>query len=195
LYRFFFEFLLKNERQVAKEVKDEYIDTMSKVYYSYFKTYAYRLAKKQTSETATKDHVLGAAEEVKGKNPLFSLGNRADLLNDLESPALVPHAWVGPPLPYEALFRSLIFTLVDNACREYLFLGDFFMAKSNALMDLFHQVMGKTLGQLLVSTACRVLLTSFYCNFINFICTRLLWKKELPILGMELVFCYVLILF
>lgn len=141
---------MKNERTVAKEVKDEYIDTMSKVYYSYFKTYATRLAKKQTSETATKDHVLAAQEEVRGKNPVFSLGNRADLLNNLEAPALVPHAWVGPPLPYEALFRSLIFTLVDNACREYLFLGDFFMAKTNALMDLFHQVMGKTLGQLLV---------------------------------------------
>ncbi|XP_021948415.1 vacuolar protein sorting-associated protein 52 homolog [Folsomia candida] len=148
-HKFFFEFLLKNERQVAKEIKDEYIDTMSKVYYSYFKTYAARLAKKQTSETATKDHVLAAAEEVKGKNPLFSLGSRADLLNDLEAPALVPHAWNGPPLPYEALFRSLIFTLVDNACREYLFLGDFFMVKTTILMDLFHQVMGKTLGQLL----------------------------------------------
>jgi hypothetical protein len=150
-YRFFYEFLQTNEPHVAKEVKDEYIDTMSKVYYSYFKTYASRLAKKQTSEIATKEHVLAAAEEVKGKNPFFSLGKRADLLTDLEAPALVPHAWNGPPLPYEALFRSLIFTLVDNACREYLFLGDFFLVKSSILMDLFHQVMGKTLGQMLVS--------------------------------------------
>jgi len=151
VFRFFYEFLQSSERQVAKEVKDEYIDTMSKVYYSYFKTYASRLAKKQTSEVASKDHVLAAAEEVKGKNPLFSLGNRADLLNGLESPALVPHAWTGPPLPYESLFRSKIFTLVDNACREYLFLGDFFLVKGTTLMDIFHQVMGKTLGQMLVS--------------------------------------------
>lgn len=150
LNRFFYEFLLGNERQISKEVKDEYIDTMSKVYMSYFKTYSSRLSKKQTSDTAGKDHVLAAPEEVKGKNPLFSLGKRADLLNELEAPALVPHAWNGPPLPYEALFRSLIFTLVDNACREFLFLSDFFLAKGPALMDLFHAVMGKTLGHLLV---------------------------------------------
>ena len=63
---------------------------MSKVYFSYFKTYASRLAKKQTTEAAGKEHVLGASEEVRGKNPFFSLGTRADLLNDLEAPAIVP---------------------------------------------------------------------------------------------------------
>jgi hypothetical protein len=140
-----------NEPGVAKEVKDEYIETMSKVYFSYFKTYASRLGKKQTSEVASKEHVLAAAEEVKGKNPVFSLGKRADLLNELEAPALVPHAWIGPPLPYEALFRSLVFTLVDNACREYLFLGEFFLQKGQQLQDLFHLVMGRSLAHVLVS--------------------------------------------
>lgn len=79
-----------NERSIAKEVRDVYIDTMGKVYFSYFKTYASRLSKKQSSETAGKDHVLGASEEVKGKNPFFSLGSRAELLNDLEAPAIIP---------------------------------------------------------------------------------------------------------
>lgn len=35
--KFFFEFILYNERQVAQEICSEYVDTMSKVYYSYFK--------------------------------------------------------------------------------------------------------------------------------------------------------------
>lgn len=35
--KFFFEFILYNERQVAQEIRAEYVDTMSKVYYSYFK--------------------------------------------------------------------------------------------------------------------------------------------------------------
>lgn len=143
--------MLHNERVIAKEVKDEYVETMSKVYFSYFKAYASRLAKKQTSESPSKDHVLAAPEEVKGKNPFFSLGSRADLLNDLEAPAVVPHAWNGPPLPYESVFRSLVFTLVDNACREYLFLGEFFLQKGQELQDLFHLVMGRSLAHLLVS--------------------------------------------
>lgn len=36
-HKFFFEFILSNERQVAQEICSEYIDTMSKIYYSYFK--------------------------------------------------------------------------------------------------------------------------------------------------------------
>lgn len=35
--KFFFEFILCNERQVGQEIYNEYVDTMSKIYYSYFK--------------------------------------------------------------------------------------------------------------------------------------------------------------
>ena len=54
-YRFFFEFLLANERHVAKEVRDEYVDTMSKVYYSYFKGYIGRLMKLQVCHSTSID--------------------------------------------------------------------------------------------------------------------------------------------
>ncbi|GFR63852.1 vacuolar protein sorting-associated protein 52-like protein [Elysia marginata] len=46
-FRIFNEFLMANERHVAKEVRDEYVDTMSKIYYSYFKSYSSRLIKLQ----------------------------------------------------------------------------------------------------------------------------------------------------
>lgn len=36
-HKFFFEFILSNERQVAQEICTEYVDTISKIYYSYFK--------------------------------------------------------------------------------------------------------------------------------------------------------------
>jgi len=48
-FRFFYEFLLSNERHVAKEVRDEYVDTLSKVYMSYFKSYINRVMKLQVS--------------------------------------------------------------------------------------------------------------------------------------------------
>lgn len=35
--KFFFEFILCNERHVGQEICNEYVDTMSKIYYSYFK--------------------------------------------------------------------------------------------------------------------------------------------------------------
>ena len=50
-FRFFNEFLMANERHVAKEVRDEYLDTMNKIYYSYFKGYLSRLMKLQVFES------------------------------------------------------------------------------------------------------------------------------------------------
>lgn len=41
--KFFFEFILSNERQVGQEICNEYVDTMSKIYYSYFKVKFYIL--------------------------------------------------------------------------------------------------------------------------------------------------------
>ncbi len=38
-HKFFFEFILMNERQVAQEIYSEYVETMSKIYYSYFKVH------------------------------------------------------------------------------------------------------------------------------------------------------------
>ena len=47
LCRFFYKFLVANEREVAREIRDDYIETMSKVYFSYFKSYSTRLMKLQ----------------------------------------------------------------------------------------------------------------------------------------------------
>lgn len=48
-YKFFFEFILANERNVAEEICGEYIDTMSKIQYSYFKSYSSRVMKLQVN--------------------------------------------------------------------------------------------------------------------------------------------------
>lgn len=45
--RFFYEFLLNNDRQIADEIRREYIDTLGKVYFSYFKAYSSKLMKLQ----------------------------------------------------------------------------------------------------------------------------------------------------
>ena len=45
--RFFYEFLTLHDKSIARECRDEYINTLSKVYYSYFKEYLSKLAKLQ----------------------------------------------------------------------------------------------------------------------------------------------------
>ena len=39
-FRFYFKFLVANNRDIAKEIKDHYIDTMARVTFSYFKSYS-----------------------------------------------------------------------------------------------------------------------------------------------------------
>ena len=47
--------------------------------------------------------------------------------------------------PFEALFRSLHYALLDNACLEYLFISDFFMVSASAALDFFNLIFGKTI--------------------------------------------------
>ncbi|KAL7975974.1 hypothetical protein Chor_011742 [Crotalus horridus] len=138
-YRFFYQFLLGHERVIAKEVRDEYVDTMSKIYLSYFKSYTNRLMKLQPS--------------LRSRNTIFTLGNRGNVISstELEGSIIVPHSAQKSDVryPFESLFRSQHYALLDNSCREYLFLCDFFLVAGTPALDLFNAVMGKTLAMFL----------------------------------------------
>ncbi|OWA52690.1 Vacuolar protein sorting-associated protein 52-like protein [Hypsibius exemplaris] len=157
-FRFFYEFLLNSEREIAKEVRDSYVDTTSKIFYSYFKHYWTRLAKLQFDDLPLKDDLVGTDEsskksffttQPKMKAPVFSLGERGVILQQahLEGPVLVEHtaSQANQKFPFEVLFRSIQWALVDNASREYLFIIDFFMMSGQAAQDLFTQIWGKTM--------------------------------------------------
>ena len=105
-HRFFFEFVATNEQNVAQEVRSEYVDTMRKIFLSYFKSYSSRLAKLRYEEAATKDDLMGIEDmgasrgtglfyktPLKHKSTVFTIGNRGDVLSaQLEAPIIVPHA-------------------------------------------------------------------------------------------------------
>ncbi|XP_069097988.1 vacuolar protein sorting-associated protein 52 homolog [Pleurodeles waltl] len=162
-YRFFYQFLLANERSVAKEIRDEYVDTMSKIYLSYFKSYTSRLMKVQYEEVAEKEDLMGVEDtgkkgffskpSLKNRNTIFTLGSRGNVISstELEAPILVPHTAQKSDVryPFESLFRSQHYALLDNSCREYLFLCDFFLVMGNSAQDLFNSIMGKTLAMFL----------------------------------------------
>ena len=157
-FRFYFKFLVANNIEIAKEVKENYVDTMSKVTFSYFKSYSGRLMKLQYDELPTQDDLLGLDDtqpkgffskpSIKSKASVFSMGQRGEVLStELEGPILVPHALEknSSKCPYEKLFRSEQYAFMENACREYIFISEFFMVSNNAADDLFNQIMGKTL--------------------------------------------------
>uniref|UniRef100_A0A0X3PS21 Vacuolar protein sorting-associated protein 52 homolog n=1 Tax=Schistocephalus solidus TaxID=70667 RepID=A0A0X3PS21_SCHSO len=63
-YRYFYEFLVTHEKLTAREVRASYIGTMEKVYYSYFKTYAWKLLKLQMDSSLEKDEIVGKKDDL-----------------------------------------------------------------------------------------------------------------------------------
>ncbi|XP_059412927.1 vacuolar protein sorting-associated protein 52 homolog [Carassius carassius] len=187
-YRFFYQFLLANERTVAKEIRDEYVDTMSKIYFSYFKSYSSRLLKVQYEDVAYKDDLMGVEDtakkgffskpSLKSRNTIFTLGQRGAVLSpaELEGPILIPHAAQrgDSRYPYETLFRSQQYALLDNGCREFLFLSDFFMVAGNSALDLFNSIMGKTLSMFLKNLS--TYLSDCYDSIAVFLCIHIILR-------------------
>lgn len=190
-YKMFYKFLMANERSVAREVREEYIDTMSKIYYSYFKAYTSRIMKLQYEEVADKDDLMGVDDNakkgifgtkpsLKNKGTIFTLGNRGNVLTvDLESPIIVPHAAQKNEAKhsFETLFRSQQYALVDNACREYLFITEFFMVQENNAQELFNCILGKTLAMLLKHIETYV--QECYDSIALFLCIHIAYKYQI----------------
>ncbi|XP_046548963.1 vacuolar protein sorting-associated protein 52 homolog isoform X1 [Haliotis rubra] len=204
-FRFFNEFLMANERHIAKEIRDEYIDTMSKIYYSYFKGYSSRLMKLQPiqlmfEEMATREDLMGVEDTAKktgffssrpslmNRSTVFTLGQRGDVLtSELEAPVIVPHAAQKSDAKYtfECLFRSLHFALMDNCCREFLFVVDFYMAIGSVAQNLFDAIMGKTLTMFLKQMEdyvndCYDSIAIFLCIHIIYRYRTMMQKRSVP---------------
>jgi len=61
-YKFLFDFLLSHDSVSAQEIIDKYVGTMSKVYFTYFKSYLSCLQELKFEEAATKDNLLGVED-------------------------------------------------------------------------------------------------------------------------------------
>ncbi|EDV27587.1 uncharacterized protein TRIADDRAFT_53433 [Trichoplax adhaerens] len=146
-YRYFNEFLMSNHRQVATEVRDVYLETMSKIYYCYFRGYITKLLKLPIV-LDNEVTLFSVKTVVKNRSAIFCLGHRICVLTtELNDPIIVPHtAGKGDKKhSLENIFRSVQFALADNCCREYQFVVDFFNASGSRAQDLFTSILGKTL--------------------------------------------------
>ncbi|GMI90729.1 ARABIDOPSIS THALIANA VPS52 HOMOLOG, POKY POLLEN TUBE, T-DNA TRANSMISSION DEFECT 8 [Hibiscus trionum] len=141
-YKYVISFLKEHSKEVHLEVRAAYIDTMNKVLSAHFRAYIQALEKLQL-DIATSNDLIGVEtrstglfsrgrEPLKNRSAVFALGERLNILKEIDQPALIPHIAEASSLkyPYEVLFRSLHKLLMDTATSEYLFCDEFFGEES-----------------------------------------------------------------
>ncbi|KAF8728994.1 hypothetical protein HU200_018302 [Digitaria exilis] len=147
-YKYTITFLKEHAKEIYAEVRAAYIDTMNKVLSAHFRAYIQALEKLQM-DIATSTDLLGVEtrstgflfsigkESLKTRSSVFALGERINVLKEIDQPALIPHIAEAKSqkYPYEVLFRSLQKLLIDTATSEYLFTDDFFGEES-----IFHDI-------------------------------------------------------
>lgn len=191
--KFFYQFLLSHERDKAREVQTEYIETMSKVYHSYFKEYIHRLGKLEYDDKPDENDLMASDDQhnrsrtniifntkptsLKNRSTVFTLGTRSSVIKlDLEAPLIMPGS-AKQDIKYtpEALFRTVHYALLDNTCREYVFIRDFFMTSGEGqTTDLFNLVFSKTLT--LVHSHFSEQFKSSFDTIALFLCLHLLYR-------------------
>nr|AGT16622.1 vacuolar protein sorting-associated protein [Saccharum hybrid cultivar R570] len=147
-YKYTIIFLKEHAKEIYAEVRAAYIDTMNKVLSAHFRAYIQALEKLQM-DIATSTDFLGVEtrstgfifsigkEPLKTRPSVFALGERINILKEIDQPALIPHIAEAKSqkYSYEVLFRSLQKLLIDTATSEYLFTDDFFGEES-----IFHDI-------------------------------------------------------
>lgn len=147
-YKYVISFLKEHGKEVYTEVRGAYIDTMNKVLSAHFRAYIQALEKLQL-DIATSSDMIGvetrstglftrAREPLKNRSSVFALGDRINILKEIDQPALIPHIAEASAqkYPYEVLFRSLQKLLMDTATSEYLFCDEFF-GEESIFFDIF----------------------------------------------------------
>ncbi|KAK7397366.1 hypothetical protein VNO78_18535 [Psophocarpus tetragonolobus] len=152
-YKYFVTFLKEHGKEIYNEVRAAYVDTMNKVLSAHFRAYIQALEKLQL-DIATYNDLIGvetrssglftrAREPLKNRSAVFALGDRINILKEIDEPALIPHIAEASSIkyPYEVLFRSLQKLLMDTATSEYNFCDDFFGEES-----IFYEIFSGPFG-------------------------------------------------
>ncbi|XP_022885788.1 vacuolar protein sorting-associated protein 52 A-like [Olea europaea var. sylvestris] len=147
-YKYVISFLKEHGKEVYLEVRAAYIDTMNKVLSANFRAYIQALEKLQLDIATSSDLIgvdtrstslfLRGREPLKNRSAVFALGERINILKEIDEPALIPHIAEASSkkYPYEVLFRSLHKLLMDTATSEYLFSDEFF-GEETIFYDIF----------------------------------------------------------
>ncbi|XP_051187524.1 vacuolar protein sorting-associated protein 52 A isoform X2 [Lolium perenne] len=146
-YRYLVFFLKEHGLETYNDVCAAYVDKMNKVLSVDFRVYVEALEKLKLDigvssdvigyDTNIVDLITKGREQLRNHRFMFSLGERSNILKEIDQPGLVPRISEANSLkyPYEVIFRSLQKLLMDTASSEYLFIEAFFGEES-----LFYRV-------------------------------------------------------
>ncbi|KAL6535643.1 Vacuolar protein sorting-associated protein 52 [Orobanche minor] len=147
-YKYVISFLKDHGKEVYHDVRAAYIDTMNKVLSTKLRAYIQALEKLQLDIATSSDLIgvdtrntslfLRGREPLKNRSAVFALGERINILKEIDESALIPHIAEASSkkYPYEVLFRSLHKLLMDTAASEYLFCDEFF-GEQSMFYDIF----------------------------------------------------------
>ncbi|CAL5229904.1 g13324 [Coccomyxa viridis] len=135
-------FLRQHGPEVFHEMRSAYVETLSRVLSSHFRSYLAALERLQEDLAGPADVIGEAAPGGMGgvmanlfqrgasgaHRDAFALGERGNILHHLDQAAIIPHVAEAESkkAPFEVLFRSVNKLLMDTATAEYLFCCDFF---------------------------------------------------------------------
>ncbi|KAI9095927.1 Sac2 family-domain-containing protein [Phlyctochytrium arcticum] len=151
-YKVLYVFLLERYSEAAAEIRSLYLTTVGNYYYSSFEKYVKGLQKLQmviadrTDLIAVEENthkralstlpgIFGSKALAKEKSNVYSLGDRLQVLDKSDSGIILTHIAEeqNVKFPFEAIFKSTSRLLMDNACSEYIFDLDFFVASKKAV--------------------------------------------------------------
>lgn len=151
-HRALVEFIEQHAPAVFREVKSSYVETMSRTYYILFKRYAAGLlTMKEMLPSESGDTLVGSLtsertglwRKDRGMRAAgvsqFSLGERLDVLRDIEGPAIVLATAVdnNQRFFYEQIHRSLGKILSETCASEHMFCEHFFGEGGGRMFDVF----------------------------------------------------------
>ncbi|PXF46920.1 Vacuolar protein sorting-associated protein 52 A [Gracilariopsis chorda] len=151
-HRALVEFIEMHHPHVFAEIKEGYVETMSRTYYVLFRKYADGLlTMKQLLPSENADTLVGSmAEETTslfsrhqpvpvGGVSQFALGDRLEVLHDVEGPAIVLATAVdnNQRFYYEQIHRSLGKMLSEACASEHIFCKAFFGESNSRMFNTF----------------------------------------------------------
>lgn len=172
-YEYLVDFLLVASPTIHIEIRDVYVESMSKTLHTLFRTYhkqlltldmrlATRVDLIAVEEGALRD-AFSTKVNMRKRGDAFVLGDRAKVLDGTISaesggdenialqslPPINAHlaSMNGEKYSYEMIFRSIISHLIDAATNEYIFARQFF--KEYGQNDCWEAIFGKTLSLVL----------------------------------------------
>jgi hypothetical protein len=157
-YADLYEFLMDASPEIAQELFKVYTESMAKTLYALFRTYQAQLIQLDaTKYAATRQDVLAVEDaylrdsittKAKKRVDVFTLGNRASVLNNTHENPIVAHVASSEhkTYPYERLLKSCLQHLVDACTNEYIVCRQFF--KRDAFEQLFPPTLQLLLEQL-----------------------------------------------